>query len=97
MRQVYEMPSSNIKLWMDSRTTLISIRGETEEFSSMEIEDLIDTLVLLRSKRQDVLSENDNSFLQAKEKCKLCGNPEVELRQLAWHRLGKCVNSGASE
>lgn len=51
MRILWDMPSSNLKLWMDGNRTCISIRGETEEFSSMEIEDLIDTLVLLRPKR----------------------------------------------
>ncbi len=57
MRQIYDMPSSNLQIWMENKTTLIKIRGETEEFSDYEIEDLIDTLVLLRPDRQDVISE----------------------------------------
>lgn len=54
MRKIYDMPSSNLQLWMENKTTLIKIRGETEEFSDYEIEDLIDTLVSLRPNRKDV-------------------------------------------
>lgn len=55
MRKVFEMTSNNIKLWMEGKRTMICIRDEQEDFSAMEIEDLIDTLVALRPKRQEPL------------------------------------------
>lgn len=51
MRRIYDMTSNSLQLWMDKNDTYIKLKGEIEQFSAWEIEDLIDTLVELRPQR----------------------------------------------
>lgn len=57
MRKIYDMPSSNVKVWMEGNSTFIAIKDQDEQLSAYEVEDLIDTLVMLRPKRHDALEK----------------------------------------
>ena len=56
MREIYDMPSNDLKLWKAGDELILEVKGEIIKLSGMESESLIETLTKL-NKTMKVKSE----------------------------------------